>query len=148
MKDIFGNSIHIDITNQGLAIKEFKNKIILLNLSGSNICGPCSMAREPLSKIQKKYSNQIRVIEIIAQDISSSELLDLVVNNNIDYPIVSFKNGEDFINAVIKKINKRTDMVPLPSLLVFDSTGNVVNFREGYLEFKTYNELVKKILNK
>ena len=152
LKDIFGNTIHMDeieISNSasGLLIKEFKNKIILLNITGTDYCPPCFNFRKSLVEIQKKYSNKVRVLSILAQESSRPELEEIVIKHNINYPIVSYsdKGATPFIKMVGENIGL-TESIPLPLLIVIDSDGDVRNVDvSGSLSVSEVSKLVEEV---
>lgn len=125
-----------DITLHGLDGKAVK----LSSLRGKPVfldfwatwCGPCRMSLPHTDKLAKTGRGKINVLAISDEDVST--IKSFMKENKYTYP--SFRDGD-------KSAGKKYQVQAIPTFVIIDKNGNLVDYVVGY-----DNEAVDKALAK
>ena len=143
LTDIFGNKIHIDGSEYGLIIfNEFKNKIVILNFTGTYPCPFCIKFRNILKKLAKKYKDSLRVISIVVRpdDASSLYIQSKMCNEDVSY----ISKAQSFSKYVFKRAQFRGS---IPAFIIFDKKGESIVKQVGFVEFSKLDKVINSLLS-
>jgi thiol-disulfide isomerase/thioredoxin len=97
LKTIAGEELHIEITPHTLKVKEFPNKVIMLDFFGAN-CPPCIAEMPELVKFQNVFGKSVQLIGIQAgSQRDDKEMQKFVQKHNINYPVVNLDMAKGLI---------------------------------------------------
>ena len=133
-------TLHILHTDNGLLVKEYPGKVILINFFGKH-CKWCMKEIPHLVKLQKEYEGKLQIIAIHAQQpMTPGERVLLQKRFHFNYPIYEYVENADFVNYISQRTQWQGG---LPFSLVFDANGNYVYSFPGYAP----EEYLKKVID-
>ena len=124
-------TLHIVHLPNGLKIKEYPNKVILINFFGKN-CPWCWKEIPHLVQLQKKFKGKLQIIGIQSeQHMSPDERNEMMLRFNFNYPIYEYEDGENpiFGDYIARRTNWQGG---IPFSVLFDAKGNFVYAFRGY----------------
>jgi len=140
LKENGAPTLHIKETGNGILVKEYQGKIILLNFFGKR-CVWCMREIPHLIELQKEYKDQLQVIALHAQDaMTLKERSALEQRFHFNYPIYEYVNNLDFTRYMAARANWKGS---LPFSIIFDKHGNAAQIINGY----TPKEELEKIID-
>lgn len=134
-KDLNGNNLTFTVTSV-FKVKQFNNKIILLDLSSySSTLNPSLrvLVTNQLIEIQKKYKDDVQVIGLDRFDENSKDTVaEFIKENKIAYPVIlNNEESRQFISLLDTTLNINGMW---PSIVVFDKNGYFVHVVIGIQE--------------
>ena len=122
MKSIEGDLYDLEITDSTIKLKDFPNKIILLDFF-SKTCPPCLKELPELTKLQEKFHEKLQIIGIeSASKKDDKEMLKFFKKYDLNYPVFGLKESEDLIQFALDNTKWNG---ALPFKLLYDSKGNL-----------------------
>jgi len=135
LKTITGKSLHMEVTPLSLKVKEFPNKVILLDFFGAN-CPPCIEEMPDLVNIQNLFGKTVQVIGIQAASKRDDKAMrQFVQKHHLNYPVVNLEEGTVLIRYAQTKIDWNG---VLPYKLLYDF--------DGSLSYRLYGRMTEKKL--
>ena len=138
---IKGKSINIDELDGGLAIHEFKDKVVFLIFFGHR-CPPCLAEIPALIELTKEGHKDLEIMAIEVQGLNNSSLEKFAKHKGINYHLISADNNQDFIGYVGGKAGWTG---AIPFLLAMDSKGVVQMVHTGGLGKAQFDNILKEI---
>ncbi len=117
-----------------LQLKDLQSQVVLLDFWAS-WCEPCKEALPHYAEMEKKYKSRGLKVVGINEDSSSIERESFLKKMNLHFPLY-----EDKDQAFVKALGVEA----LPTLVIFNSSGKVIQRLEGF-EKKDLVMLEKKI---
>jgi len=122
IKSIEGDLYDIIITDSTINLKEFPNKVILLDFF-STTCPPCIKELPELTKLQETFSDSIQIIGIESASTKNDKEMQKFANkHDLNYPIFTLKESGDLIQFVLKNTKWNG---ALPFKLLYHSRGTL-----------------------
>ena len=141
-----GKKIHIHLKKNGIEVKEYPNKVIILDFFGKN-CPPCRMEIPILGDLQKKMAGTLQIIGLHVQRPLSAGDIAMLRKMGIDYPIVDYlvdRNNEEFVEFMGRLTGWSGS---IPYMLFFDRNGNYAGYHLGMAEESGLEKFVQKLAN-
>lgn len=136
-----GKKIHIEVNDNGVKVKEFPNKLIILDFFGKN-CPPCRAEMPILGEIQKKYKKDLQIIGIHVQEPLTIKDFSMIKNRGVNFPVVDYMQSQQNQNFV-EYISRLTGWQgSIPYMLFFDKNGTYQGYHLGMME----EDLLKKFI--
>ena len=140
---IDNKDINITETKEGLNLKEFEGKAVLIALFGHR-CPPCIKEIPEFIKLTNNHKNDLAIVAIESQDHPSNAVKSFAEEHKINYNVVAGINHGDFISYLAKRAGY-TKGVPLPLLISIDKYGEVQGVQAGQLKEDELEFLVKDL---
>jgi thiol-disulfide isomerase/thioredoxin len=122
LKSIEGDLYDFNISKSKIIIKEFPNKVILLDFF-STTCQPCLKELPELTKLQETFHDNLQIIGIeSASKKDDKKMQKFAKKHNLNYPIFSLKESGDLIQYVLEHTNWNG---ALPFKLLYHSRGTL-----------------------
>jgi len=122
LKSIEGDFYDINITASTITLKEFPNKVIMLDFF-STTCPPCIAELPELAKLQETFSDSLQIIGIESGTKKDDKKMQKFVNkHNLNYPVFGLETSEDLIQFVL---NNTKWNGALPFKLLYHSRGTL-----------------------
>jgi cytochrome c biogenesis protein CcmG/thiol:disulfide interchange protein DsbE len=124
------------LQGQDYSLSQFKGKVVLLNFF-TFFCGPCRDEMPDLDKIYQENKDKGFVILGIALSSDPIQIRFLVKQLGLTYPVLSGtdKVGEAYGNVVV-----------VPTTVIIDKQGNMVNRIEGTRKKEEFEKMIKALL--
>jgi len=128
---IDNKKIHIEVNNNGIKVKEFPNKIVILDFFGKN-CPPCKAQMPTLGKIQKKYKDSLQIIGIHVQEPLDFADMSMIQKRGVNFLVVDYLRGnQDFVEYISNLTGWRGQ---IPYMLFFDINGTYKGYHLGMMQ--------------
>lgn len=115
-------------------VESHKGEVVVLNIFAS-WCPPCVQEAHTFVQFYQKYPPQSGVhLYGISLDDDISELRGFISNRSINFPV--YHCGQDFVDHF--------EIETIPTLIVFDREGNLVEYRIGIASMKELTEIMGK----
>ena len=141
IKDIKDTTYTIKGTQAGLDFTDFKGKIVFLDFFGHQ-CPPCLASIDIYKNIQEKYKDDIVVLGVEVQGLTSEELQEFGKSKEINYRLVSQDEAYDFLNYITVRAEWEGS---IPFLLIIDDKGVVQLMHTGMIDEKTFEEIIAEL---
>lgn len=141
IKDIKGTTYTIKGTQAGLDFADFKGKIVFLDFFGHQ-CPPCLASIDIYKNIQEKYKDDIVVLGVEVQGLTSEELQGFGKSKEINYRLVSQDEAYNFLNYITVRAEWEGS---IPFLLIIDDKGVVQLMHTGMIDEKTFEEIITEL---
>ena len=133
--------ITVVIKNGLLQIKEFPQKIVLLNF-WTTWCPSCKAEIPHLINLQNKYKNNLAIVGlIVAKDNSNDMLNSFIKEYQINYPITNSNANFELANIV-------GGVSSIPAMFLFDKSGKMVMDYAGIVYEEILDNDIKRALSK
>jgi thiol-disulfide isomerase/thioredoxin len=142
--DSSNKHIKIKGTGDGLDIAGAKGKVVFLEFFGHR-CPPCLKTIPHLIELKNKYKDNVEIIAIEVQGLSSSQLQTFVKSAGINYHAISDEKAGIFTNYIAQRAKWQGS---IPFMLVLDTTGAVQYIQAGLIPKKALFEITELLLNK
>jgi thiol-disulfide isomerase/thioredoxin len=137
-----GETITIIERGTGFNFPQYEGKIVLLQVFGKK-CHFCFDEMPIVNKIKDKYSSNLQVIAIQAEDrMSKAEASELIATHNMQYPIIDKHNAVDLLIFLRDKYEWAGS---LPFLLIIKDGVTERAFKEGKASYEDLEEIIKEI---
>ncbi|MDH4944233.1 TlpA disulfide reductase family protein [Sulfurimonas sp. C5] len=146
LKEISGKEYVVTKLDNGFALKDQKEKIVILDIFAT-WCPPCQAEASHLTKLQEKYKDNLTVIGIsVEDDINSTKLQKFRTEYNAQYPLAGSSENRRIINAVATTLNiGRNFGIPLMAMY---KNGKLVNYYQGATEEEFIESDIQRALGK
>ncbi len=146
LKEISGKEYIVTKEPNGFALKEQKDKIIILDIFAT-WCPPCQAEASHLTKLQEKYKDNLTIIGIsVEDDINSTKLEAFRTEYDAHYPLANSSENRRIINAVANTLNiGRNFGIPLMAMY---KNGKLVNYYQGATEEEFIESDILRALGK
>ena len=141
LSTIDNKNITIIKENEKIIIKEYPNKIVLLNFFAT-WCPPCKAEIPNLIDLQNKYSKDFVVIAVLLeQGKTNEEIASFASDFKINYPVTNSKSNFDLSNSIgpIKSI---------PTMFMIDKDSNIFQKYVGIVPIEMMEMDINKVLKK
>jgi thiol-disulfide isomerase/thioredoxin len=129
LKENGAPTLHIKETQNGIAIDEYKGKVLLLNFFGKR-CKWCMKEIPQLVELQKKHKEKFQIVAIHAQQpMTLGERSMLEKRFSFNYPIYEYMNNQEFVQYISHRARWSGG---LPFSIIFDSHGSAAKIIPGY----------------
>ena len=117
-------------------VNDYKGKVLLLDF-WATWCGPCKQEIPHLIELQNKYRDQGFVVVGITLD----------SNPDQDVPKYATEVGMNYTNVKGNdQLKSEYGVIGLPTIVIYDRTGNKVFSRPGYIEKEILENELKRLL--
>ena len=145
LKTMEGKNIHIEVNDEGVKVKEFPNKVIILDFFGKN-CPPCKAEMPVLGKVQEKFKNKLQIIGLHVQEPLNLKEYFEIKNRGVNFPVADYLQGnEEFVEYISRLTGWRGS---IPYLLFFNSKGVYKGYHLGMMDEDTMEKLIEKMSKK
>ncbi len=141
---VHGAKIHIHVKNNGIEVKEYPNRVIILDFFGKN-CPPCKAEIPILGRIQKKMQDKLQIIGLHVQNPLSKQDIQGLEKRGINYPIVDYVQTRQN-KAFVDFMGELTGWSgTIPFMLFFDKNGNYAGYHLGMADEKSLEKFIDKL---
>ncbi len=122
LKSIEGDLYTFNMTDSNLTIKEFPNKVIMIDFFSST-CPPCIKELPELTKLQETFSETIQIMGIesgLKKD--NAKMQKFADKYNLNYPVFGLEESGELIQFVLNQIQWNG---ALPYKLLYHSNGTL-----------------------
>ncbi len=122
LKTVDGKAIHIEVKKNGISVKEYPNKVIILDFFGKH-CPPCRMEIPILGDLQKKLQDRLQIIGLHVQEPLSKEDIAELKRRGINYPVIDYatsRSSQEFVELLGRLTGWGGS---IPYMLFFDNKG-------------------------
>ena len=140
---IDNKEINITETKEGLDLKKFEGKAVLIALFGHR-CPPCIKEIPEFIKLTNNHKDDLAIVAIESQDHPSDAVKSFAEEHKMNYNVVAGINHRDFISYLAKRAGY-TGGIPLPLLISIDKYGEVQGVQAGQLKEDELEFLVKDL---
>jgi len=145
LKESGAPTLHIKDTANGIVIKEYEGKVVLLNFFGK-YCKWCMKEIPHLVELQKKYKGKLQIVAIHAQEsMNLKERSQLENRFRFNYPIYEYVHNTDFTRYISGRAGWNG---ALPFSVIFDKKGNAVQIIPGYAPKESLEQLINSLVKK
>ena len=137
LKTLEGKELHVDETDGGLVIQEYKGKIVYLLFFGYR-CPPCLAEIPHIVALEKKKHPDLEIVAVEVQGLPEEDLKDFVKDKGINYTTLADKPNYDFVSYVA---NRAKWGGSIPFLVVFDKQGDVALVHVGGMSAEEFNTI-------
>jgi thiol-disulfide isomerase/thioredoxin len=141
LKTMEGNNIHIEINDDGIKVKEYPKKIIILDFFGKH-CPPCQEEMPILGKIQKSMKDKLQIIGIHVQEPLSIKDYSFIRKRGINFPVADYMQGNQEFVEFISRLTRWRGTIPY--MLFFDKKGIYIGYHLGMMDEDTLIRIVEK----
>lgn len=139
LTDTAGKEIKVKKIENGFIFEGYENKVVLINFFAT-WCPPCKAEIPHLNNLQKKYSNDIKIISILLEGYKSNEeVIKFIKENKIEFTIVNSRENYE----LAKKVG---GVQSIPFMLIYDRNGNYVQQYTGAIPEEMIEADIKKVL--
>ncbi len=136
-----GKKIHIEVNDNGIKVKEYPDRVIILDFFGKN-CPPCKAEMPILGRVQKKYSDKLQIIGLHVQAPLTLSEFSQITKRGVNFPVADYmNNNEEFIEYISSLTGWRGQ---IPYMLFFDSEGNYKGYHLGMMEESMIEKFVEQ----
>jgi len=141
LKTMEGKKIHIEVNDEGIKVKEYPKKVIILDFFGKN-CPPCKAEIPILGKVQKKYKDKLQIIGLHVQEPLDIKDYNFIKNRGVNFPVADYMQGnQEFVEYIAKLTGWRGS---IPYMLFFDSQGIYKGYHLGMMDEDTLIKIIEK----
>ncbi|SMC08483.1 TlpA family protein disulfide reductase [Nitratiruptor tergarcus] len=138
--------IHIHIKKNGIEVKEYPGKVIILDFFGKR-CPPCRMEMPILGDLQTKLKDKMQIIGLHVQEPLSKRDLQELYKRGINYPIVDYLPNKEN-QAFVGFIGQLTGWSgSIPYMLFFDPKGTYQGYHIGMANEESLKKFIEKLYN-
>jgi len=143
LKESGSPTLHIEDRPNGIVIKEYKEKVVLLNFFGK-YCKWCMKEIPHLVQLQKRYKKKLQVIAIHAQEpMNIKERSILEKEFGFNYPIYEYIHNLDFTKYISQRAGWRG---ALPFTIIFDKNGTAIEIIQGYVPKDSLEKIIDSLI--
>ncbi len=136
-----GNKIHIEVNDNGIKVKEYPNKVIILDFFGKN-CPPCKAEMPILGKIQKRYKDKLQIIGLHVQEPLDIKDYSMIKNRGVNFPVADYMKGNQDFVEYISSLTRWQGQIPY--MLFFDSNGTYKGYHLGMMDETVLERIIEQ----
>jgi len=144
VKTIDNKTLEVTEAKNGLAFKDFKGKVVLLEFWGTH-CPPCLMSIPHYKKLTKEYKDKLAMVAIEVQMTPKEQLKKFVEDKGINYYVGTQEDNLNFVRYVAQRAGWRG---AIPYLIALDTNGNVIDIKRGFASEEYVRGIIEYALNK
>ena len=136
--------LHITIKKNGIEVKEYPNRVIILDFFGKN-CPPCKAEMPILGDLQKRLKDKLQIIGLHVQRPLSKSDLEEPKRRGINYPIFDYlpvPQNQEFVEF-IGRLTGWSGSIPF--MLFFDREGTYAGYHLGMADEKSLEKFIDKL---
>lgn len=137
-----GKTIHIKGTENGFTIPEYKGKIVFAEFWGTQ-CPPCIISIPHYVELQAKYKDDLAILAVEVQDKPKDALKKFVKDKGMNYDVVSYREGMEFVEYVTQRAGWSGS---IPFLLILDQKGVVQIVQPGLIPQEKLETVIKDLI--
>ena len=141
-----GEKIHIHVKQNGIEVKEYPGKVIILDFFGKN-CPPCKAEMPILGDLQKRMKDKLQIIGLHVQHPLTKSDLAQLKRSGVNYPIFDYMpvpQNQEFVEYMGKLTGWSGS---IPFMLFFDRNGNYAGYHMGMADEKSLEKFIEKLYN-
>jgi len=143
LKESGAPTLHIKDASNGIIIKEYEGKVVLLNFFGK-YCKWCMKEIPHLVELQKKYKGKLQIVAIHAQELMSLKERSKLENRfHFNYPIYEYVHNTDFTRYISQRSGWNGG---LPFSIIFNQKGSAVQIIPGYAPKESLEQLINSLI--
>ncbi len=124
-------------SGKSIELSKLQGKVVVVNF-WATWCGPCKAEIPGFLEVYKQYKNKgLEIVGISLDRDGWKPVKPFIGQHGITYPIVV---GDDNLAEAYGGIDA------IPTTFVIDKKGNIATRHIGYMDKKTFEDLVKKLL--
>ena len=144
IQTIDNKTLEVTEAKNGLAFKDFKGKVVLLEFWGTH-CPPCLMSIPHYKKLTKEYKDKLAMVAIEVQMTPREQLKKFIEAQGINYYIATQEDNLNFVRYVAQRAGWRG---AIPYLIALDTKGNVIDIKRGFASEEYVRGIIEYALNK
>jgi len=138
-----GKTLHVNEVNGGIVFQEHKNKVVFLIFFGYK-CPPCLAEIPILEKITNEKHDDLEIIAVQVQPLSTTGLKEFKKRKNINYTLLSA--SEEIVSKFVSYIGQRAQWGgSIPLLIALNPEGEVRVVQVGGLGEKVFQTVYTKL---
>ena len=131
---------------EGFILEGAEGKVVILDIFAT-WCPPCRAAAEHLSRLQKKYKDDLVVIGLSVEDgITNTKLAEFQKEYSAEYVLVNSEANRRLISELATTL-KLGERFPIPVMALYKD-GKLINHYIGAIEEEFINSDIKRALGK
>ena len=134
-----GSKFIVETKDNRIKIKEFENKIILIDFFSTK-CPPCRAEIPHLISLYNKYKDDLVVISVLVEDKNIKEIRDFIDIFGINYPVTDAGANYIFTDVV-------GGVDSIPAMYLYDKSGKYFIHYIGAVPEAMIENDIKRILN-
>jgi len=125
-----------DLDGNDVSLSDYKGQVVLLNF-WATWCGPCKIEMPWFVEFQRQYKDRGFTVLAVSLDDDIDPIASFVEEYELNFPVV-WGNEET--------AQKFGGVVALPTTLIIDRDGNVVDSHTGLVSKSVYEEQIEGLL--
>jgi thiol-disulfide isomerase/thioredoxin len=133
--------IHIKEIKNGVIFEEMKDKVIALVFIAYN-GKPCLKLIDFLKKMKKEHKDGFDAFAVEMRGLSGDKLNEFVKQKEINFPIIGYKNAQEFTNYIAQKARWKGTM---PFIIILNKKGEVKYMQIGLVSYEGLEQAYKEL---
>lgn len=129
IKDVEGKSYTVEALPNGLQFKELQNKVVFLEFFGHR-CPPCNKSIPKYIALQKKYKDQLAIVAIEVQGLTTAQTQTFVKEKGINYITISQADAGMLTEHIAARASWSG---AIPFLIILNHKGEVQTMQAGLI---------------
>ncbi|MEA2029587.1 MAG: TlpA disulfide reductase family protein [Campylobacterota bacterium] len=142
IKDINGKSYTVEALPNGLNFKELKGKVVFLEFFGHR-CPPCIKSIPKYIKLQEKYKDQLAIVAVEVQGLSTAQTQAFVKEKGINYITISQMDAGMLTEHVATRASWSG---AIPYLIILDQKGAVQTMQAGLIPEDALANVIESLI--
>ena len=145
---INNKKIQINKLAKGLIFRNFKNKIVILEIYGDT-CPYCIAAIPEYNELQKKYRGNIQILTVESYGkLNRKALHQFAVKHNMQFPTIAKKDSGKLLKYIKDLTGYSSERYGVPAIFIFNKKGLLIKgippqaFNKSQLE-----KIIQKLIN-
>ena len=146
LQTVDGAKIHVHIKQNGIEVKEYPNKVIILDFFGKR-CPPCRIEMPILGDLQKRLKKKLQIIGLHVQEPLNKKDIEELKRRGINYPVCDYMpvpQNQQFVEFM-GRLTGWSGTIPF--MLFFDKDGNYAGYHLGMADEKSLEKFIDKLYN-
>ncbi len=143
---IDNQKIHIHIKKNGIEVKEYPGKVIILDFFGKH-CPPCRLEMPILGDLQAKLKRKLQIIGLHVQEPLTMADVKELRRRGINYPVVDYMASEENRKFVGFMAQLTGWSGSIPYMLFFDKNGQYQGYHLGMAMEESLKKYIEKLYN-
>ena len=141
---IDGKTFSFKGKDSGLIMPDnLKGKVVLIEFWGTH-CPPCLMSIPHYIDLTKKYKGKVAMLAVEVQMTPKAQLVQFVKQKGINYNVFTQSENQNFVRYLGTRAGWRG---AIPYLMIFDTKGNILAIKRGFVSEQYVESVVKYALN-